>query len=250
MSNPFDGLKTVDEGQKKEWLGWKLRINLNTSNLITYTEARYKSVEVLPLLDLESNLEKVGPHGHPVKKTWKEEYYEILPSGEAVPIPRNAIKYMQEIDGEKVPVSKLGKTEQVDISEGRAIEECTLTGDFGKNSLGTLITREDVDKYATSSVYTIFSDRQESALKTIADYLEKQRLALFFPFSHGNGFKIYTATAFPVRRNGQLFFLLLLHTGEMVFTKPILASEKPVEEKVRQLAMPKLATKRKPAGVA
>ena len=245
MSNPFELVKQAAAPAKREFAGFKARLLFSSREFTTNIGIRYGKVEVEPLLDVEGQLEKVGPKGQPIRGAWEKHFYE----GEEE-ITENEIRHLQvQEDGTKIEVSPLDRTGVIEVQDARAIEECTVDGE---KSFGTTITREDVNKYATDSVYSIWGDDvwdEASLLRLAEEVLEKQKLALFFPFTFGRGFKIYTATAVPVRVNGDLYLMLLMNTGEMKLKHALRRAVEVKEERRVVLVAPRLRAK-KPTGVA
>jgi hypothetical protein len=57
--------------------------------------------------------------------------------------------------------------------------------------------------------------------------------------------KIYTATLYPIRFDGELYLLMVLNTGEKILRHPIKAEKiEEVEKKKIVLTVPKLKTKK------
>lgn len=244
MSNPFELVKeaATQTPKKREWSGFKAKLRFLSQELTGDLEIRYGKAEVEPLLDVEGQLEKVGPKGLPVKANWEKHFFE----GDEE-ISEDGIRFLQtQEDGSKLEVSPLDRTDTIEIQEGRPLEECTLDGE---KALGTTVPREDVDKYAPESTYEIWADQSWGLLR-LSEYLEKQKLAAFFPFTFGRGFKIYTVTVYPIRFNGDLYLLMVMTAGEKKLKHPIRRAEGVVkEEKKLILVAPKLKAK-KAAGVA
>ena len=147
-------------------------------------EVRHKEIEVEPLLDLESGIQRVGPNGSPIVSHREDHYYELDKE-----IVKEEIRYIQMIDGRQEVVGKLSMTNTLDILEGRPLEECTLLDESDKvhKALGTTIPREDVSRYAPEAIHAVWpkDDTQAWGIYQLAEYLEKQRIALFFPYTHG-----------------------------------------------------------------
>jgi hypothetical protein len=138
-------LKATPDKSKEGFKGWKAQFRFTGNGLVLNTEIRYAKAESEPLIDLEGQLEKVGPRGLPVISKWEKHYYEGEQGGEMVEITENEIRYLQtQEDGSKVEVSPLQRVDTIDVQEGRTIEEVTLDG---KMSYGTTITRENVDRF-------------------------------------------------------------------------------------------------------
>lgn len=152
--------------------------------LTLMAEVRHKEIEVEPLLDLETGIQRVGPNGQPIVSHREDHYYELNKE-----IVKEEIKYVQMIDGKQETVAKLSMTNVLDILEGRPFEECTIVDESDEvhKSLGTTIPREDVSRYAPEAIHAMWpkDDSQAWGLYQLAEYLEKQRIALFFPYTHG-----------------------------------------------------------------
>jgi hypothetical protein len=226
-----------------------LRFTNPSSNppMTLMTQVRHKEIEVEPLLDLESGIQKVGPNGEQVVSRREDHYYELNKE-----IVKEEIRYVQMIDGKQEPVAKLSMTNVLDITEGRPFDECTLVDESEEvhKSLGTTIPIEDVSRYAPEAIHAAWpkDDTQAWSLYKLAEYLEKNRIALFFPYSHGNGFKIHSTTVYPIRFDGQLYLVWSNNRGEMLFKYPLRANEAmetAPERKVAMLATPRLRPAKK-----
>lgn len=242
-TNPFELAKqeAAKAPAKRQWAGWKGKLRFNSQELTGNIEFRYGKVATEALLDVEGQLEKVGPKGLPVTSKWEKHFYEGTDE-----ISEDVIRFLQtQEDGTKLEVSPLERTDTIEVQEGRAMEECTIDGDLG---LGTVIPREDVDKYAPESTYEIWGD--DWGLLRLAEYLEKHRLALFFPYTFGRGFKIHEVTVYPIRYNGDLYLVMVMNSGQKRLKHAIKTLEAaPREERKVILVAPKLKA-RKPAGVS
>ena len=242
------------EGEKKKRASGgniaTLRFTNPSSNppMTLMTLVRHKEIEVEPLLDLESGIQKVGPNGKPVISRREDHYYEELNKE----ILKEEIRYVQMIDGKQETVAKLSMTNTIDITEGRPLEECTIVDESEEvhKSLGTTIPIEDVSRYAPEAIHAAWpkDDTQAWSLYKLAEYLEKNRIALFFPYTHGNGFRIHSTTVYPIRFDGQLYLVWSNNKGEMLFKYPLRANEAmetAPERKVAMLATPRLRPAKK-----
>jgi len=249
----FKMVSTVDTDKKKEWPGYGATLRLRTQELKVDVDVRFGPLKVEKLLDMEGELVKRGPHGGEVRKTWKETWYEKV-DGAETEIPSSAVGYYQ---GEQL-VPKFSKTNVIEVDETRQVDECTLdsegthaSGDhkgepyYMNKSLATLIPREGTDKYLPEDMDVLWTDSVTNLMQVV-NYLEKNRLSILAPFSHGNGRRIITTTISPIRRNGQLYLVMVLSSGEILWSHPLEATSQPVEEKRMVIAPPVLFKKKKP----
>jgi hypothetical protein len=154
-------------------------------------------------------------------------------------ISERDIRYFQKTpEGEvEVEVEPLDRTTELEIQEQRSLEETTLDG---SKSLGTTIPIEQREGYVAESTYEMWGD---TALLRLAEYLEKERLAMIFPFSFGRGFKIYTAVAYPLREDGNLYLIMALNTGRRILKHPLKAT--PAAEVKAKPILPKPILKKR-----
>lgn len=214
--------------QEREFAGWKLPIRVETENLTIDTEARYKKVEVEPILDLEGEIMKVGRKGLPVKTKVEWKYYE----GDEE-ISEKDIRFVQKMpDGSVVEVEPLSRIDSVEI---RDMPMDNVVIDDNK-SYGTFVPRHIIDNFAQESTYEVWGN-----LVKLAEYLEKHNLAIMFPFTFGRGFKITTALIYPVRIGNNLHLIMVLSSGVRKLSKPLIG----VVEEVKKPAMSKPILKRK-----
>lgn len=205
--------------ESREFAGWKLPIKVEVEGLIIETEARYKKVDVEPLIDLEGEIEKVGPRGKPVKGSMEWHWYE---GEDKVEISEKDIKYVQKMpDGSVVEVEPLQRVNEVHVEE-KPIEEITIDG---QTAIGTLVPRHMVENFAPESTYEVWGN-----LLRLAEYLEKNNLAIMFPWTFGRGFKITTALMYPVRVGEKVYMVMVLATGIKKFSKPLVGQTEEIKK--------------------
>lgn len=239
MSNIFQAADKADTGKKRAFAGWKSTIRFDSPKLQSQVPIRYGKVDVEPLIDVEGEILKVGPNGQPVESHWKKVHYE---NGQE--ITEEQIRKVQKVDDQLVDVVDLPRTQTISISEQRPIEECTLDENDPTVSLGTCIPVEDINKYVAESMNEVWAEDSFGVLR-LAEYLEKERLALFFPYCYGRGLKIYTVTGYPFRVEAKLFLLMRMNIGQMILRHPIQVQQgQPQETKRLVLATPRLVRKK------
>lgn len=245
-SDPFELAKKVTK--QREWAGFKatLRFIDPATGTAINTEVRYGKLDIDPAFSAEG-VEKLGPHGGKIRYQrgeWKT--FEQMPDGSEVEISEDDIKYYQSADASgKAEVSPFDATKVWDISEQRSIDECTLNGD---KALGTLIPREKVDEFGPdkergSSLYWI--DGDAVAFRALAEKLEKDRTALYFPLVLRNGLTIHLAAGYLVRIGGNMYMIMRTFGGSVIWSHPLTEKAEPVavEKKTPVLAKPVLRRK-------
>ena len=232
--------KPATAAKQREFAGWKLKLTYRSQAAAVTTDLRYAKVEAEPLIDLESEVKKLNRETlRPVKEKWSKTVVEIDESGQERPIDETLIGYFQEIDGQLTEVSKLERTNEVEVNEED--QNCTIED---KKAYGTTIPISQVLEYVTESTYEVWGE--DSTAKMLAEVLEKEGVALLFPFTFGAGFKIYTATLYPIRIDGNLHLIMNLNTGRRILKHPLTAAAAAVAKKPKPiLAKPKLKVKAK-----
>ena len=247
-SDPFELAKKVTK--KREWAGFKatLRFTDPATGTAINTEVRYGKMDIDPAFSAEG-VEKLGPHGGKIRYQrgeWKT--LEKQPDGTEVEISEDDIKYYQNgEDGSKSEVSPFDATKIWEISEQRSIDECALENE---KALGTLIPREKIDEFGPdkekgSSLYWI--DGDSVALRTLADKLEKEKMALYFPHVFRKGLTIHLAAGYLVRIGGGMYMIMRTFGGTVVWTHPLTATAESIteeEKKVLVIAKPVLRRKK------
>lgn len=181
---------------------------------------------------------KIGqPGGHTVVEGLKE--IEISP---------DTIKYQQDVDGVTQEVDPFEATKVWDIKEDRPLDQCTLDGPI---ALGSVIPREKMDEFGPdkdsgSSLYKVWGDDQ--ALVALAEHLEKERIALYYPHVFRKGLTIHLACATIVRFNNTIYMIMKTFGGPVKLDRPLrgIAVAVPVSKPV--LVKPIIRSK-KPTGV-
>jgi len=251
-SDPFELAKKVTK--KREWAGFKatLRFTDPATGTAINTEVRYGKMDIDPAFSAEG-VEKLGPHGGKIRYQrgeWKT--LEKQPDGTEVEISEDDIKYYQNgEDGSKSEVSPFDATKIWEISEQRSIDECMLENE---KALGTLIPREKIDEFGPdkekgSSLYWI--DGDSVALRTLADKLEKEKMALYFPHVFRKGLTIHLAAGYLVRIGGGMYMIMRTFGGTVVWTHPLTATAESItEEEKRVVILAKPVLRRKASGSA
>lgn len=247
MSTPQNLLTGPPGNAKKarEFAGWKIRIRYATQNGFHIdTEARFAQCDVDPVFQVDS-IRKVGPNGGEIRYVRGEfKTIEKQPDGTEVEIPSDSIKYIQDVDGLPVEVEPFDAVKTWDIQEDRQMDECTIDGPV---ALGTAIPLDKAeqfgpDKESGSKLYGIWGD-DTTALRALAERLEKEKLGLYYPHVFRKGLTIHLAVARPVRFDGTLYLVFKTFAGPVVYTKPLAGTGKHLEPPKPILAKPVLKKK-------
>lgn len=237
------------EGRKpREFAGFKLRLVFRSHDVTIDTEARYAKSEPEQVFSAEG-VKKVGPNGHPIKYSRGEwRTVEVQPDGSEVEVSDDQIKYLQDVDGQQVEVSPFDATKEWEIREERNQEECTLDG---PKSLGTCIPIEKIhelapDKERGSMLYEVWGE----GLRSLAEKLEREKLALYMPHVFRKGMTIHLAVAHIVRFNGKTYLIMRTFAGPMKLRKAVSESEAAKVEERKPILMKPVLMRKKLAGVA
>ena len=207
--------------ESREFPGWKLPLKVEVEGLVIETEARYRKVEAEPLIDLEGEIEKIGPRGKPVKGTMEWHWYEGE-GEERMEVQEKDVKYVQRMpDGSTVEIEQLQRVNEVELKD-RPMDEITLDG---QKTYGTLIPRHMVENFAPESTYEVWGN-----ILKLAEYLEKNNLAVVFPWTFGRGFKITTALMYPIRVGDKVHMVMVLATGIRKLSKPLIGQAEEVKK--------------------
>jgi hypothetical protein len=161
---------------------------------------------------------EVGPNGGPVAANIEGKLYETLPDTTTVDITKDQVKVVD------VEVSPFEATETFDINKERSMDDCGIDPEDSSRVLGTLIKREKVYSFAPdtkkgSTLEQLYTDDQ--GLSFLANILERENLAGYFPLVKRAGITTHLATMFPVTKGDRRFMLLQCFAGEAILDKPI-----------------------------
>lgn len=202
-------------------------------------DVAFHEADVDRLLELEGQVVKVGPNGHPVET---RRPYVNLEDGVEIQSSQ-VVKKLRYEDGTEDPYADLPKTKTFDIDEKRQISECNLRAEDPTVTYGTVIPREDVEKYAVEKVHEEW-EKSPSGYRKLVDYLEQNRLALLYPYCFGRGRNLYTVIAYPVRIESKLYVLKKFCTGQILYKHPIEAPANAAQSTTK-VVMPALRIRNK-----
>lgn len=177
---------------KKPFAGWNVALAINLPGFTATLLGKYAKIEAQPLIDLEAGIQKLGPTGKSVESHWEKHFYEA-----GVEIQESQIKAMQlnPETGQMEEVGDLPRTESIDVGQ-RQFEDCTLDESNMKNSLGCLIPRDWVEKFEAENTNTMWGKGHfDKPFIQLAEYLETQKCAAFFPYTFGKDISARTVSS-------------------------------------------------------
>ena len=162
-------------------------------------------------------------------------------------ISQDQIRYIQESAEGEAEVSPFSATKTFDVKEGRALEECGFNENDDSTVLGTTIPRTRVYEFApdpdknNSTMEQVYGDPN---LKNIAERLEADRTAAYFPLVKRKGITVHLACMFPIRVEGKQFMCLQTFGGPAHWDKPVDEAAESVTPGVRKPVLKKPAFRR------
>ncbi len=233
MSSFNNLLSGQPDGRKaREFAGFKVRIVYSSpTGFHVESDARYSKADADAVFKVDG-VGKVGPNGFPVRYSrgeWKT--FEQTPDGE-VEITNDQVRYLQTVDGQQVEVDAFDATKTWDIKEDRPVEECTLDGPV---ALGTVIPRDRADQFGPdkedgSKLYEVWGE----GLLALADKLEREKLALYFPHVFRRGMTIHLSVASVVRFDSTTYFTMRTYAGPVILKKALQQGVTQVQETTRK----------------
>ena len=256
LGDLVEGQPNANIRKAREFAGFKGRIRYTGHNFHMETDVRYSKVETDPAFEL-SGVTKTGPNKLPIRWDRGGEWrvYEIQPDGSEKEITSDQVRYWQETEPGKEPteINPLDATKVIDVSDSRPLEECTLDGPI---SYGTLVPREKVNEFGPnrddgSKLYKLWGEdvAAYSALLGFSEMLDKERLAVYYPFVFRRGMTVHLVCGWPVRVNGNVYLHFMTFGGAIKLDKPLNVSNVPTKVEERKPILAKPMLKRKAAGV-